>query len=60
MLLAIFYYDGIFGCYKSYPLKENLVPRFGGIGKQLRRFYYMLILKDIEILTHFLNNIHRS
>jgi hypothetical protein len=34
MLPAIFYCDGIFWCYKSYPLKENLVPRFGGIGKQ--------------------------
>jgi hypothetical protein len=34
MLLAIFYCDGIFGCYKSYPLKEDLVLRFGGIGKQ--------------------------
>jgi hypothetical protein len=34
MLLTIFYCDGIFGCYKSYPLKENLVPRFGEIGKQ--------------------------
>jgi hypothetical protein len=34
MLLAIFYCDGISECYKSYPLKGKLVPRFGGIGKQ--------------------------
>jgi hypothetical protein len=45
MFLTIFYYDGISKCYKSYPLKENLVQRFGGIGKQLRRFQYMMILK---------------
>jgi hypothetical protein len=34
MFLTLFYCDGIFGCYKSYPLKENLVPRFGEIGKR--------------------------
>jgi hypothetical protein len=36
MFLAIFYCDGIFGCYKSAPLKKNLVPRFGEIGKETK------------------------
>jgi hypothetical protein len=32
------------GCYKSYPLKENLVPRFRKIREQLREFFLKFVL----------------
>jgi hypothetical protein len=44
-LLLKYFSDGIFlGCYKSYPLKENLVPRFRKIREQLREFFLKFVL----------------
>jgi hypothetical protein len=33
----------LLGCYKSYPHKENLVPRFRKIREQMREFFLKLI-----------------
>jgi hypothetical protein len=36
--------DGILGFHKSYPLKENLVPRFRRFREQLRKIFFEFIL----------------
>jgi hypothetical protein len=44
LLLNYLVMEFFLGCYKSYPLKENLVPRFRKIREQLRDFFLKFVL----------------
>jgi hypothetical protein len=59
MFLTLFYCDEVFGCYKSHPLKENLVPRFREIGKG-EKGAKIQILTLIILLMHLWSSLHKS